>query len=309
MCLLEEIRRFGRSLLVFTGGDPLKRPDLFELIAHAKALGLAPGLSPSGTPLLDREALIRARSAGVSVVSISFDAPDAARHDAFRGVQGAFARSVEAARTVTELGMRLQVNTVLTGANRVDLPAMAALVNELGAARWEVFGLVPTGRGSALGALEPAACEEALNLLFDLSEGAPYHLTVVEAPHYRRVVLSRLAERAGTGLPTAVEAGGSGGGRFLPGMNDGRGLVFVSHTGEVMPSGFLPLSAGNVRQESIVEIYRDSPLFKTLRDSELLEGKCGRCQFRRICGGSRARAYATTGNPLAEDPACIYQPA
>jgi len=309
MALLADIRRFGRPLLVLTGGDPLKRPDLFELIAEAKALGLPPGLSPSGTPLLTRAAIARARDAGAGIVSISFDAPTPEAHDAFRGVAGSFARSVRAARDVCELGLRLQVNSVVTRASRADLPRMAELVAGLGAARWEVFVLVPTGRGRAVEGLDADAGEAALHTLYQLGENAPFHLTVVEAPHYRRVAIERLAARTGR-PPLAVLADTtSGGGRFLPGMNDGKGFAFVSHTGAVQPSGFLPLSGGNVRSRSIVDVYREAPLFRALRDPERLEGKCGRCPFRGVCGGSRARAYALTGNPFASDPTCAYEPA
>ena len=309
IALLDEIRRFGQPLFIFTGGDPLKRPDIFDLISHANSIGLNPGLSPSGTPLLNRSSLGRAAAAGVRTVSISLDAPTAAQHDAFRGVAGSFELSTSAATLVTELGMRLQINTTISAHNLNQLPAMADLVTTLGAARWEVFFLVPTGRGQQLETVKPAAFETVCHWLYEQTGRMQAHITAVEAGFYRRVVLQRLADEHGIAPLAAWQQSKSGHGRFLPGMNSGSGFVFISHFGEVYPSGFLPLTTGNVRHESLVDLYRHHPVFRQLRKPDLLKGRCGQCEYRALCGGSRARAYAVTGDYLETDPACAYQPA
>jgi radical SAM protein with 4Fe4S-binding SPASM domain len=198
----------------------------------------------------------------------------------------------------------LQINTTLGRHNLRDLAAIADLVEALDARRWTVFLLVPTGRASAADAIDSAQCEIAFEWLAERARRAPFRIKTTEAPHYRRVVLQAEAgEGAGAwaGARTAP-------GRFVAGMNDGSGFLFVSHTGEIQPSGFLPLTAGNVRTASLVETYRTHPLFTALRNPDLLKGRCGRCEFRFLCGGSRARAYAATGDFLAEDPACAYEP-
>lgn len=306
--LLDEIRRFGKPLFIFTGGDPLKRPDLFELISHAKEIGLSPGMSPSGTPLLNRKNLAKAKEAGINTVSISIDAPTAECHDAFRRVEGSFDLSTKAARTVRQLGLRLQINTTITAYNLGMLDEMAQLVNELGAARWEVFYLVPTGRGGELDRATAQQYEDVSNWLYDQTDKMSAHITAVEAGFYRRVVLERIAEERDSSPMEVYTESSSGFGRFLPKMNSGSGFVFISHTGEIYPSGFLPASAGNVRRDSLVDTYRHHRIFRELRNPELLKGRCGYCEYREICSGSRARAYAVTGDYLASDPACLYQP-
>jgi radical SAM protein len=306
--LIDEIRRFGRPLLVLTGGDPLARPDIFELVSHARNAGMRPGLSPAGTPRLTQDAVLRMRDHGVGIVSLSIDAPTAALHDAFRGVPGSFGYTVAGARYVTKTGLPLQVNTVITDEHIEHIDRLAALVAHLGAARWEVFFLVPTGRGADLRPPSPSRAEEALHRLAEIGDGAPFHLTVVEAPFYRRVVLERQAAREGRQPLEVLAERRSGGGRFLPGINAGKGFAFVSHTGKISPSGFLPLVAGDVRRDSLVDVYRQSALFRTLREPDRLGGKCGICPYRAVCGGSRARAFAMTGDPLAADPCCDYFP-
>jgi len=306
--LLDEIRRFGQPMFVFTGGDPLKRPELFDFIAHATQIGLHPSMSPSGTPLLNRENLRKASEAGISTVSISIDAPTAETHDAFRRVPGSFDLSVRAAQTVRDLGLRLQINTTITTYNMAMLDDMAGLVTDLGAARWEVFYLVPTGRGEALERAPAQQYERVSNWLYDHTSKLEAHITAVEASFYRRVVLERIAEEQGTTPLEVLAESRSGNGRFLPGMNSGNGFVFISHIGEIYPSGFLPVVAGNVRRDSLVDVYRHHPLFLDLRNPDKLQGRCGRCEYRTICAGSRARAYGVTGNYLAEDPFCVYVP-
>ena len=297
--LVREVKRFGKPLMVFTGGDPLKRPDMNELIAAAKQEGLVPFLSPSGTPLLTHAALHSARQSGLTGVSISLDGSQERLHDSFRGVEGSFRWSLEGAAAAVGLGLTLQINTTLTRHNLADLPAIADLVGALEARRWTVFLLVPTGRAEASRQITPEECEQAFQWLAQIAPKVPFRIKTTEGPHYRRVAMQ-------SGLMD--EGDPSPGGRFVSGMNDGSGFVFISSRGEIHPSGFLPISAGNVRHASLVQTYREHPLFVALRDPERLKGRCGRCEYRWICGGSRSRAYAATGDYLGEDPACAYQP-
>jgi radical SAM protein with 4Fe4S-binding SPASM domain len=289
--LVADIRRFGRPIFVLTGGDPLKRDDIFDLIEAGATAGLPTHLSPSGTPLLTHAALHRAREAGLDGVSISIDGSTAEIHDRFRGVPGAFGWSLDGAAAAAGLGLALQINTTLTPHNLDDLPAIADLVGALEARRWSLFLLVPTGRAGAAMQIGAAACERVFRWLHALSRTAPFRIKTTEGPHYRRVALQ------------------AGGGRFVPGMNDGSGFVFVSARGDIQPSGFLPVTAGNVRRDDLVRVYREHPLFVMLRDPDRLKGRCGRCEYRALCGGSRARAWAAGGDLMGEDPACSYEPA
>ena len=221
---------------------------------------------------------------------------------------GSFELSVRAARIVRELGLRLQINTVISAYNVNMLDAMADLVSDLEAQRWEVFFLVPTGRGAALERGTAPQYERVAHWLYDQSRQRDFHITAVEAQFYRRVVLERMAQEQNRDPLDLLAESRSGEGRFLPGMNSGKGFLFISHIGEIYPSGFLPAVAGNVRTDSLVETYRHHPMFVDLRTPDKLRGKCGRCPYREICGGSRARAYAVTGDYLAEDPFCVYEP-
>ncbi len=297
--LIAEIRRFGKPLFVLTGGDPLKRPDIFDLIQAGSETGLVTFLSPSGTPLLTHAALLRARESGLTGVSVSLDGSSEEIHDRFRGVRGSFRWSMDGAAAAVGLGLTLQINTTLSRHNLHDLPAIAEMVGALEARRWTVFLLVPTGRAGAHQQVSADECETAFRWLVDLSRSVPFRIKTTEGPHYRRVAL----QLAGQDV-----APGARGGKFVSGMSDGSGFVFISSRGEIQPSGFLPFTAGNVRSDSLVRVYREHPLFRALRDPDLLGGRCGRCEFRSVCGGSRARAYALTGDPLEEDPACSYCP-
>lgn len=309
--LLDQIAELRPGVLVLTGGDPLKRADLFTLIAGAAERGIPLAVTPSGTPLLTRGALERMRDLGVKGIALSLDGPDAATHDAFRRQAGSFDFTVAGVRQARELGLPVQINTTATRHNRPLLEGIAGVVGDLGASMWSVFFLIAVGRGRALDQLSAAEIEEVFAFLYDLSQRAPFVVRTTAAPHYRRFALQsrRDQRRAGEAAPAPRLPGLLGlNEKQRRGVTDGRGFAFVSHTGEVYPSGFLPLSAGNVCREPLARIYRDSPLFRSLRDETALGGKCGHCEFRMICGGSRARAYATTGDPLAEDPGCIYIP-
>ncbi len=304
--LFREIATFGGRNpphLVITGGDPLQRPDLCELIAHARELGLDVSTSPAGTAKLTREAMVRLKEAGVHSISLSLDGSDAARHDAFRGVDGSYEWTIAGARYAREAEVPLQVNTMVTARTLADLPRIHEVVKTFGAMAWSLFFLVSTGRGRELAQITPAEGDAFLAWLWERAARAPFRIRTTEAPHFRRVAFQAMRAEGMSRdaiLRTPVGRG------F--GIRDGNGVAFISHLGEVYPSGFFPLAAGNVRREPLVGIYRDSPLFRSLRDPGRLKGRCGRCAFRAICGGSRARAFAATGDPLETDPLGPHQP-
>jgi len=302
--LLEQVRAFGEPLMVFTGGDPLKREDLFELLTCACRLGLRTTVTPSATPLLTARAIERIRDCGVLRMALSLDGPDAPTHDGFRGVAGSFERTLFGLRHARRIGLETQVNTTVTRHNVMHLAEIAARVAEVGARLWSVFFLVPMGRAQAADDLSAEQYEEVFEFLYETSRRAPFDVKTTEAQHYRRYVAER-RKAEGSGAAPAAKPGSLA---RQAGINDGKGFVFISHTGEIYPSGFLPLSAGNIRRDPLAEVYRQAPLFRALRDPDGLEGKCGRCLYRRLCGGSRSRAYALTGNHLASDPRCVYQP-
>lgn len=325
--LMGQVAEFGKPapLLVITGGDPFQRPDLTELVRRGTDLGLAVSVSPSGTPTLTREALAGLREAGALAISLSLDGAGPGTHDGFRGVVGVYELTTRAWDDAADLGLKVQINTTVTRDTVAELPEIAARVRDRGAMLWSVFFLVPTGRGRALTSLDAAETEDVLNALYDLGENVPVKTT--EAHHFRRVCLQRaeLARRGasheealGLGplyrrLRAELEALGLTDRPRRPRrpplqVSSGNGFVFVSHRGEVHPSGFLPLPAGDVRTHRLSDIYRTSPLFTALRDPDRLKGRCGACEFRVVCGGSRARAYATTGDVHAEEPACGYRP-
>jgi len=311
--LIDEVKALRAPVFVLTGGDPLKRPDIFELVEYASTNGVRISLTPSATPLLIREAIHRLKECGLARLAVSLDGPDAQVHDAFRRVPGSYNWTLSAVRWAREVGLPAQINTTITRHNLQYLDAMIALLRELDIVLWSVFFLVPTGRGSAIDLISAEEFEQVFEKLYETSRQVSFDIKSTEAQHYRRFLLQRRTEEKrngnaqsmspllGIGTPDGI-------GRAPRGINDGKGFVFISHLGEVFPSGFLPVSAGNVRRESLSELYRHSPLFMGLRDSSNLKGKCGICEFREVCGGSRARAYALTGDPFAEEPCCIWQP-
>jgi radical SAM protein len=325
--LMAQVAQFGRPapLFVITGGDPFQRPDLTTLIRRGTELGLVMSVSPSGTPTLTQEALAALRDAGARAISLSVDAAGPAAHDGFRGVDGVHALTTRAWHDAADLGLKVQINTTVTRDTVQDLPRIASQVRDRGAMLWSVFFLVPTGRGRALAGLDAADTEDVLNILYDLGETIAVKTT--EAHHFRRVCLQR-AVLARRGVPAAGALGlgplyrrlrrqldelglldGPSRPRRPPlQVSAGNGFVFVSHRGQVHPSGFLPVSGGDVRRQRLVDIYRTAPLFTALRDTTLLQGRCGACEFRTVCGGSRARAHAVTGDLHAEEPICGYQP-
>lgn len=305
--LVDDLSNFGTDpILVLTGGDPLMRPDVFEIAAAAHERGLKVSLTPTATALVTKKKMEAAKQSGVRRVAFSVDAADPEVHDSFRGFSGSFKRTFDGIMNAKAAGLPIQINTTVTAINSAQLPQMLPLLEEVGAVQWSVFFLVKTGRGVTLEMVSADEHERILTWLFDLTESAPYDIKATVAPQYRRIALQRSGK-------SAVLAGAGyryedGLNRPPKGVNDGRGFMFISHIGDVYPSGFFPIKAGNVRERSAVDIYRNSSLFRKLRNPDLLRGKCGRCEYRQICGGSRARALATHGSYLASDPSCPYQP-
>jgi MoaA/NifB/PqqE/SkfB family radical SAM enzyme len=290
--LIDQMEPFAGSILVLTGGDPLQRRDLEVLVTYARDRGLRVALTPSATPRVTRERLQGLKDAGLSQVALSLDSATPEGHDAMRGLRGSYRRTLDIMATARGLGYPLQVNTTITRHNVGQIDAMAEIVANTGAVVWSVFFLVPTGRALRANVLDAHQHERALRRLANMWGKTPFRIKATAAPSFRRVM-------AQTDHPTGPVAGFA---------NDGKGFMFISSVGDVCPSGFLPLVAGNVRETSPVEIYRDAPLFRSLRDPDQLTGRCGRCSYRIECGGSRARAYAFSGDPLAEDPTCMFEP-
>jgi len=311
--LIDEVAALGTPVFVLTGGDPLKRPDIFELVEYATACGVRISLTPSATPLLTQEAILKLKQCGLARLAISLDGPTAQIHDAFRRVTGSYDWTLRAVQWAREIGLPVQINTTITRHNLRYLDSMIAVLKQLDIVLWSVFFLVPTGRGSAIDLISAEEFEQVFEKLYETSRRVKFDSNSTETQHYLRFVLQRRTEekRKGNGQLAPAMIGVStpdGIGRAPRGINDGKGFVFVSHLGEVFPSGFLPVSAGNVRKDSLAELYRHSPLFVSLRDSANLKGKCGVCEFREVCGGSRARAYAVMGDAFAEEPCCTWQP-
>jgi radical SAM protein with 4Fe4S-binding SPASM domain len=296
--LVGQLRDLDPAVLVLTGGDPLKRPDLLAIVRAAVDAGLNVAIAPSVTPLLTAGAIRRLADAGVRRVALSVDGPDASTHDALRGTPGSFVATRRAIDAVRAAGLPLQVNTSLTRRTAWELPATGARIAALAPVLWSVFYVVPVGRADPGLELDAATCEATFHYLDAWRATTGLAVKTTAAPAFRRVVLQRDGAR-----PRAERCR-----PHPPAVNDGKGFVFVSHTGDVYPSGFLPLRVGSVRRAALAEIYRSSVLMRALRVESLLEGKCGACPFRAVCGGSRARAFAATGNLFAEDPACAYEP-
>lgn len=311
--MIDEIAQMHVPVFVLTGGDPLKRPDIMELVEYASGRGVRTSLTPSATPLLTKEAIGQLQRRGLARLAISLDGPTPAVHDAFRRVPGSFAWTLDAVRWARQFGLPVQINTTITRHNLAHLDQMIALLEHLDIVLWSVFFLVPTGRGSDIDLISAEEFEGIFEKLYQTSRRARFDIKSTEAQHYRRYLLQRRTEEKKNGngqalMPIFGMGTPDGIGRAPRGINDGKGFVFVSHVGEVFPSGFLPMSAGNVKKESLQAIYQHSPLFIALRDSSNLRGKCGVCEFREICGGSRARAYALSGDAFGEEPCCSWQP-
>ena len=358
--LLDRIAAFGDPppLVVFTGGDPLRRPDLAELVAYGSRIGLVVSVTPSGTAAATEEKLRALRDAGLARLAVSVDSARAEAHDAFRRVRGSHRHTLRIIERARALGIPLQINTTICRQTAGELPALVDQVSGFGAVLWALFFLIPVGRAQVDQGLDAEEIEAVLRWAADLQRRVPFGIKTTESPQYHRVVgelahlssagaqkwpphspssvselMARSAQQtspahspgSGSGLmarsvqqTSPVHSPGSGSGlmarsvqqtRAPRAVTDGNGFVFVDHVGNICPSGFLPIRAGNVRLDDVVAVYREHPLFRALRDPDKLGGRCGRCEWRHRCGGSRARAYAASGNPLAEDPGCAYQPA
>jgi radical SAM protein with 4Fe4S-binding SPASM domain len=287
--VIDQIAELDPKLFILTGGDPACRTDLVDLVAYAAQKGLRVAVSPSATPRWLRHNLSELKQAGLAAISLSLDGAEASTHDAFRGVPGTWQNTLHAYELARDAGLAVQINSTFTRQNRSEFSRFTELISALQPTMWSIFLLVPTGRAQMSDQVESLFTE-----LADFSRNAPCGVKTTEGHHYRRILLEQSGLAPGT--------------LRLQGVGDGKGFVFISHRGEVFPSGFLPISCGLVPQDHLREIYRNSPIFRALRDDRQLEGKCGRCRFRRVCGGSRARAFAMTGNYLAEEPLCPYQP-
>lgn len=315
--LVDEIYEMGNPMLVFTGGDCMMREDLFEVAEYAINKGMRVSMTPSATPNVTKEKMKKAKEIGLSRWGFSLDGPDAAIHDQFRGTSGSFDLTIEKIKYLNELKMPHQINTVITKYNYDRLEEMVDLVTELKAAVWYIFTLVPTGRGQMEDCISPVEHEKVFRWLYELSKSAPFDIKLTASQHYRRVVFQQKTRenlankdkiRYEDTLTKDMASIIDGLKRAPKGVNDGNGFAFVSHIGDVYPSGMLPLKAGNIRETSLAEIYRESKIFKELRNPDLYKGKCGKCEFRYVCGGSRSRAYAVTGDYLESEPFCIYIP-
>lgn len=316
--LLRQAAELGTPIFILSGGDPLKREDLYRLIRCGADLGMRMATIPAATERLTESVVARLKSSGLAQMALSLDFPTAGLHDSFRGSPGAFARTMRAIEWGVTHDLPLQINTTICGMTLPHLHEMIALVRKLPIVFWEVFFLVPMGRGETLGGLTAEQCEEIFAALYDLQKGARFLVKVTEAPHYRRYVAQREESegKRARGHPGALpaqlvrtEGPGHTIGLAPRGVNAGNGFLFVSHVGEVYPSGFLPVSGGNIRRAPLAAIYRDSDLFRQLRRPSDFEGICGVCEYNAICGGSRSRAFALTGSVLATDPWCAYRPA
>jgi len=316
--LIDQVAGFGRPfpILVLTGGDCLLRPDLFELVEHANGLGVPVALSPSVTPSLTPAMIERMVTSGVKAVSLSLDGALPATHDGVRGIPGHFEDTIKAITALSEAGLTVQVNTTVMRANLDELADVADLISRAGAHIWEVFFLVQVGRGVATDAISPAEHEDVCHFLYDASQHG-FIVRTVEAPFFRRVVAGRregepapttdLYKTMSSRLETLMGPAVGKPRAQTASTRDGKGILFVAYDGEVNPAGFLPMPLGNVRDAPIANIYRDDPLLRQIRAAEFT-GRCGVCEYADLCGGSRARAYAATGDPLGEDSACPYVP-
>ncbi len=312
--LINDVKALGAPIFIFSGGDPMKRPDIYRLIHHAQSLGLKTGAIPAVTPSLTAEKVKKLKEARLGQIAFSLDAATAKEHDAFRGIEGIFDRTMEAIGWAQTAGLPVQINSLVNVHNEGSFDALIALVEKLPIVFWEVFFLIPMGRGKELPLLTAKAFEDAFEKIYRVEKKRRFIVKVTEAPHYRRFLKEKEAQNAVVGNGGAPLVSHHQGvhahiGLAPSGVNSGKGFVFISRRGEVMPSGFLPIAVGDIRKQSLAEIYRNAPVMRELRDISLLKGKCGICRHAELCGGSRSRAYAMTGDYLAEEPCCVYEPA
>lgn len=303
--LVDQITAVGNPIVILTGGEPLLRPDIFEIARYGTDRGLRMVMAPNGT-LIDEAAAGRIAAAGIKRISISLDGATAEVHDRFRGVDGAFEGALRGIRNAKAAGVEFQVNTTITKRNLAEIPRIMELAESLGAAAHHIFLLVPTGRGKYIvdQEIDAEEYEKTLNWFYDQREATSLQLKATCAPHYYRILRQRARQEGKT-----VTFQSHGLDAVTRGCLAGTGFCFISHTGVVQTCGFLHLKCGDVTESSFGEIWKNSEIFKALRDFRNLEGKCGRCEYNRVCGGCRARAFEATGNYLGEEPLCSYLPA
>jgi AdoMet-dependent heme synthase len=301
--LVEEVAAMHVPLLVLTGGDPLLRPDLFPVVEFAARHSVRTSLTLLPTPLLDAQVISELKACGLMRVAFWLHGSTAALDDAHWGVPGSHQRTLEAVGACHEVDLPVQINTIMARRNLHDVGPMIELLTRLDVVLWNVFFLVPPSKEETGDLLTAEEHEEVFAKLYEASKRVHYQIKTTEGQHYQRYLLQQRA-RESRGHMTEADVI-----TCAPkGVNDGKGFVFINHRGEVYPSRYLPLSAGNVTTQPLSDVYCDSPLFVSLRDSSKLKGRCGRCPVRNVCGGSRARAYVMTGDLFAEDPCCAYEP-
>ncbi|GAE35992.1 TIGR04053 family radical SAM/SPASM domain-containing protein [Halalkalibacter akibai] len=315
--LIDDIYEMDNPMLVFTGGDPLMRTDVYDIAKYAVKKGVRVSMTPSATPNVTEEAIKKAKEVGLARWAFSLDGPTAEIHDHFRGTDGSFELTMNAIKYLHKLEIPIQINTVISRYNVDVLDEMARMVEQLNCVLWSVFFLVPIGRGKENDMISPIEHERVFHWLHQLRKKVSFDIKTTAAQHYRRVVIQqRMRESSSSdqtiryqdALMKGMTATFDGLGRAPKGVNDGNGFVFISHVGDVYPSGLLPIKAGNIRTTPLAEIYRNSPIFKDLRNPDKYKGKCGVCEFRYVCGGSRSRAFAVTGDYLESEPFCVYIP-
>lgn len=316
--LINQVHSMGAQIMVLTGGDPIKRKDIFDLIRHGSERGLRMATIPAATQKLTQDLVGGLKAAGLSQMALSLDGPSAEVHDSFRGVPGAFDLTINGAKYAHNVSLPLQINTTFSSYNYDYFDEIAELVKSLNVVFWEVFFLVPVGRGKLLKQMTAKQYEKLFGKLYEFSKDVDFIVKITEAQHYRRYVIEQERKNmfskknsSEVKLPDRMTRDfGPGGsiGHAPKGVNAGNGYVFISHIGEIFPSGFLPLTIGDIRYDTLAKVYREHPVFQILRDCDRLLGKCGICNYRTICGGSRSRAYAMTGNIMAPEPFCVYNP-
>jgi heme b synthase len=302
--LLDNIVSFSTPVVILTGGEPLLRKDIFQIARHGTEKGLRLVMAVNGT-LVDENMARKMQDAGIQRMSVSIDGATAESHDRFRQVSGAFEGALCGMRSAKKVGLEFQINTTITRQNSHELPDILDLAIDLGAAAHHVFLLVPTGRGKDLSDQQVTAqeYEEILTWLYDQMERSPLHLKATCAPQFYRILRQKAREDG-----KSVTYQNFGLDATTRGCLGGVSFCFISNVGQVQPCGFLELNCGDVRESTLERIWTNSPIFRDLRDFNNYRGRCGQCEYRKVCGGCRARAYEMAGNFLEEEPYCAYEP-
>ncbi len=302
--LLEQIAEVGKPIIILTGGEPLLRDDIFDIAAYGTRLGLRMVMAPNGT-LITPESARQMKESGIKRISISLDGSTPESHDRFRGLENAFDDSIRGIEIAKDAGLEFQINTTITKTNLEEIPKILSLAEDLGAVAHHIFLLVPTGRGKYIvdSAINAKEYEETLNWFYDQKDKTPLQLKATCAPHYYRILRQRAKA---DGKKVTFETHGLD--AVTRGCLAGTGFCFISHVGQVQTCGFLDVECGDITKQTFKEVWENSTVFNELRDFNRLENKCGICEFKRVCGGCRARAYEATGSYLEEEPLCSYQP-